>query len=161
MTDEIFVREGVVEDFNEVMRLSMNSAIENALVQPDEMLVAQNVYAALSAQRGIVGVIGGKPGETLEGMIIMGLGNPWYSHEMTLEEKVIYVAPEFRSAKGGRARKLVEWAKYVSEKIGIPLTVAVLSSSRTEAKMRLFERAFGAPAGVFFLYNGKTGLNKG
>lgn len=161
MTDEIFVREGVADDFNEVMRLSMNAANENALVAPSELIVADNVYAALTGKHGAVGVIGGRPGEQLEGMIILGLGTPWYSSEVTLEEKIIYVAPEFRAAKGGRARKLVEWAKVVSEKLGIPLTIAVLSNSRTEAKMRLFERAFGAPAGVFFLYNGKTGLKKG
>ena len=159
--DEIFVRKGVVEDFNEVMRLSMNSAIENAIVQPDEMLVAQNVYSFLTEQNGMVGIIGKEPGGPLEGMIIIGLGSPWYSHETTLEEKVIYVAPEFRSAKGGRARKLVEWAKGISESRGVPLVVAVLSNSRTEAKIRLFERAFGDPAGVCFLYNGKTGLKKG
>lgn len=157
---EILVRRGFAEDFNEVMRLSMNSATENALVRPDEMILAESVYAFLTLQGGIVGVIGGLPGEPLEGMIIMGLGSPWYSHEVTLEEKVIYVAPDFRSAKGGRARKLVDWAKGVSENLGIPLTIAVLSNSRTEAKMRLFERAFGSPAGVFFLYNGKTGLEK-
>jgi hypothetical protein len=161
MTDGIFVRQGVVEDFNEVMRLSINAATENAIVDPDEMLVAENVYACLTGQHGIIGVIGAEADQPLEGMIILGLGNPWYSHEQTLEEKVVYVAPEFRAAKGGRARKLVEWAKGISESHGIPLTIAVLSNSRTEAKIRLFERAFGAPAGVCFLYNGKTGLKKG
>ena len=49
----------------------------------------------------------------------------------------------------------------VSEKLGIPLAIGVLSSSRTEAKIRLYERVFGAPAGVYFLYNAKTGLEKG
>jgi hypothetical protein len=158
---EVFVREGIVADFNEVMRLSIDATQENAFVEPDIELLQNHVYAALDKKMGLVGVIGGAPGEPLEGMIILRIGNPWYSQEKILDEKVIYVAPEFRSAKGGRARKLAEWSKTISEKLGIPLAIGVLSNTRTEAKIRLYERVFGAPAGVFFLYNAKTGLTEG
>lgn len=158
---EIYVREGVVEDFNEVMRMSINATRENAFVEPDIEMLKENIYAALVKHMGLVGVIGGAPGEPLEAMIIMRLGHPWYSQEHILDEKAIYVSPEFRAAKGGRARKLAEWAKYISEKLGIPLAIGVLSNSRTEAKIRLYERVFGAPAGVYFLYNAKTGLTEG
>lgn len=158
---EVFVREGIVADFNEVMRLSVDATRENAFVEPDIEMLQGHVYAALDKRMGLVGVIGGAPGEPLEGMIILRIGNPWYSQEKILDEKAIYVAPEFRSAKGGRARKLAEWAKTISEKLGIPLAIGVLSNTRTEAKIRLYERVFGAPAGVYFLYNAKTGLTEG
>lgn len=158
---EIFVREGVVEDFNELMRLTMDATRENAFVEPNEMMLAQHMYAALSKQMGVAGVIGGAPGEPLEAAIVLRIGPVWYSSEPILEEKAIYVAPEFRSAKGGRARKLAEWAKNISKKLGIPLAIGVLSNTRTEAKIRLYERVFGAPAGVYFLYNAKTGLTEG
>jgi hypothetical protein len=161
MSDEIFVREGVLEDFPELMRLAVDATMENAFVKPDEMMLAQHMYAALTKTMGVAGVIGGGPGQPLEGAIVLRIGPLWYSPEPILEEKAIYVAPEFRLAKGGRARKLAEWAKGVSEKLGIPLAIGVLSSSRTEAKIRLYERVFGAPAGVYFLYNAKTGLEKG
>lgn len=161
MSDEIFVREGVVEDFPELMRLAVDATRENAFVEPDTMMLAEHMYAALTKQMGVAGVIGGGPGEPLEGAIVLRIGPLWYSPELILEEKAIYVAPEFRSAKGGRARKLAEWAKGVSEKLGIPLAIGVLSNSRTEAKIRLYERVFGAPAGVYFLYNAKTGMEKG
>lgn len=158
---EIFVREGVAEDFNELMRLAVDATRENAFVEPDIEMLAQHMYAALTKQMGVAGVIGGGPGEKLEGMIILRIGNMWYSQDPILDEKAIYVAPEFRSAKGGRARKLAEWAKDVSKNLGIPLAIGVLSNSRTEAKIRLYERVFGAPAGVYFLYNAKTGLTEG
>jgi len=161
MSDEIFVREGVVDDFPELMRLAMDATAENAFVEPDEMMLANHMYAALIKNMGVAGVIGGGPGEKLEGAIVLRIGPVWYSPEPILEEKAIYVAPEFRAAKGGRARKLAEWAKGISENLGIPLAIGVLSNSRTEAKIRLYERVFGAPAGVYFLYNAKTGLNKG
>ena len=158
---EIFVRTGVADDFNEVMRLSLDATVENAFVSPDPMLIAEHMYAGLTNIKGAVGVIGGGPGEPLEAFVVLRIGPVWYSHEPVLEEKVIYVAPEFRSAKGGRARKLAEWAKSISENLGIPLAIGVLSNTRTEAKVRLYERVFGAPAGVYFLYNAKTGLTKG
>lgn len=158
---EIFVREGVAEDFNELMRLCVGATKENAFVMPDEMMLAEHMYAALTRKMGVAGVIGGNPGETLEAAIVLRIGPVWYSQEPILEEKAIYVAPEFRSAKGGRARKLAEWAKDVSKNLGIPLAIGVLSNTRTEAKIRLYERVFGAPAGVYFLYNAKTGLTEG
>jgi len=108
---EIFVREGVAEDFNELMRLCIDATKENAFVIPDEMMLAEHMYAALTKQMGVAGVIGGGPGEALEGAIVLRIGPVWYSPEPILEEKAIYVSPEFRSAKGGRARKLAEWQR--------------------------------------------------
>ena len=161
MSDEIVVRQAVAEDGPELMRLAIDATQENAFVEPDMLLLAETIHAAATTNMGLAGVIGGAPGERLEGMIILRIGNPWYSQDRILDEKAIYVAPEFRSAKGGRARKLAEWAKYTSEKLGIPLAIGVLSNSRTEAKIRLYERVFGAPAGVYVLYNANTGLDKG
>ena len=158
---DVFVREGVVEDFNELMRLAIDATRENAFVEPDTMMLAEHMYAALTRQMGVAGVIGGGPGEPLEGAIVLRVGPVWYSKSPIIEEKAIYVSPEFRSAKGGRARKLAEWAKGVSDNLGIPLSIGVLSNTRTEAKIRLYERVFGAPAGVYFLYNAKTGLTEG
>ena len=157
---EILVREAIPQDFQEVMRLSLAAASENAISEPDVNLLEEEVKPRLVRDGGVIGVIGGAPGELLEGLIILKLGSMWYNLEPIIHEQVIYVAPEFRSAKGGRARKLAEWAKVTSEKLDIPLAIGVLSNTRTEAKVRLFERVFGPPAGVYFLHNAKTGLSE-
>jgi hypothetical protein len=39
----------------------------------------------------------------------------------------------------------------------MPMTIGVLSNHRTEAKIRMYMRMFGGNAGVYFLYNAKTG----
>jgi hypothetical protein len=39
----------------------------------------------------------------------------------------------------------------------MPLMIGVMSNSRTDAKVKLYERQFGNPAGSFFLYGVKTG----
>jgi GNAT superfamily N-acetyltransferase len=155
---EIKVRVGVPEDFNEMMRLSIAATQENAFIAPDIGLLANQVYKSLIQQNGVVGVIGNKVGGKLQGAILLNIGPVWYSAEPVLEEKAIYVDPEYRAAKGGRARKLAEFAKRIAEELELPLAIGVLSNSRTEAKIRLYERTFGKPAGVYFLYNAKTGI---
>lgn len=158
--DDVVVRTGTEADFNGMMDLSLMATSENAFVNPDFMKIAEVIWGALLRKTGIVGVIGPVGGK-LEGMVILSMGEMWYSKELILEEKVIFVDPEFRSAKGGRARKLAEFAKSVSEELSIPLAIGVLSNSRTEAKIRLYERVFGTPAGVYFLHGAKTGLLDG
>lgn len=158
--DDVAVRVAVEADFNSLMDLAINACQENAVVVPEVEKVALTIWGAIIRQTGIVGVIG-PVGAPLEGAVLLSMGEMWYSKELILEEKGIFVAPEFRSAKGGRARKLAEFAKLTATELGIPLAIGVLSSSRTEAKIRLYERVFGQPAGVYFLYGAKTGLSDG
>lgn len=157
---EIEVRVGTVDDLDEMMRLAFAATEENGFVVPDTVKLIEAIYPALTRQTGIVGVIGPVGGK-LDGAILLHLGKMWYSDQTIIEEKAIFVDPQFRAAKGGRARKLAEFAKKVSDELGLPLTIGVLSNHRTEAKIRLYKRIFGEPAGVYFLYNAKTGLEKG
>lgn len=158
--DDVVVRTGVEADFNGMMDISLAATRENAVVSPDIQKLAETIWGALTRKTGICGVIGPVGGK-LEGAVLLSMGEMWYSREMILEEKAIFVDPEYRSAKGGRARKLAEFAKQASSTLQIPLAIGVLSTSRTEAKIRLYERVFGAPAGVYFLYGAKTGLEIG
>jgi GNAT superfamily N-acetyltransferase len=158
--DDVAVRTGVEADFNNMMAIALAATQENAVVPPDIEKLALTIWGALTRQTGICGVIG-PVGGALEGAVLLSMGEMWYSKELILEEKAIYVDPAFRSAKGGRARKLAEFAKLTAQELSIPLAIGVLSSSRTEAKIRLYERVFGEPAGVYFLYGAKTGLADG
>lgn len=156
--DDVVVRTGVEADFNSVMDLAIAATGENGVVTPNVEKLANTIWGALTRKTGIVGVIGPVGGK-LEGAVLLSMGEMWYSSDLILEEKAIYVDPEFRSSKGGRARKLAEFAKMTSDTLEIPLAIGVLSTSRTEAKIRLYERVFGAPAGVYFLHGAKTGLS--
>lgn len=153
--EEPFVRMGVPEDMKEVMRLGALDALENAVAAPDAGKFVSEVEPALHLHHGVVGVIGGAPGERLEAFILLRYATMWYSNEVHLEERIVFVDPEFRSAKGGRARKLVEFAKWTADQLGLSLSIGVLSNERTEAKIRLYERAFGKPAGVYFMHTPK------
>lgn len=158
MTTDLSVRVGTPEDLDGMMSLAMRATEENAFVRPDTEKLLTSLWPALNREGGIVGIIG-NPGEAFEGAILLNVGELWYSRNPVLEERAVFVAPEFRNAKGGRARKLCEFAKEAANELGIPLSIGVLSSSRTQAKIRLYQRMFGEPAGVYFLYGAKTGLD--
>jgi len=139
-----------------MLELAMRAWEENGIkdVNPTKMLGM--IRPALYLWQGLVGIIG-EPGKKIEGAVLLRMSQMWYSDSWMLEEKAIFVDPEFRSAKGGRARKLCEFSKKVADELNIPLIIGVLSNHRTESKVRLYERSFGPPAGAFFLYNVRTG----
>lgn len=156
MEDEIKVRVGRPEEVNEVMEIAMQAAEENGFLQPNPMKLLADIWPALNQDNGIMGVIG-KPGGRIEGVVLLRIGTIWYSDVMTLEEKAVFVRPEFRSAKGGRARKLCEFSKKVADELGLTLMIGILSNTRTKGKVKLYERLFGQAAGSYFLYGGRTG----
>jgi GNAT superfamily N-acetyltransferase len=152
----IHVRTAVPEDEDGIMALCRLLNTENGIFKMNETKVRDMVVPSLYLFDGIMGVIGAR--DHIEGMVLLRISQFWYSDERFLEEMFVYVHPEYRAAKGGRARRLVEFAKKASEKLSLPLMVGILSNSRTDAKTKLYERQFGNPAGAFFLYGVKTGI---
>lgn len=156
MDEKLAVRVGDPNDVDAMMDLALQACDENGFVNPNPVKLLEQIYPALMQDRGLVGIIGNK-GEKIEGAVLLRVSKMWYSDQDVLEEKAIFIHPEYRSAKGGRARRLVEFSKEVSDYLKIPLIIGVLSNHRTEAKVRLYERQFGKASGAFFLYNAQTG----
>ena len=156
MAEEIKVRVATQNDFKGVMELMALVSQENGIFQPTLEMVAGEVWAALNHDHGIMGVIGPEGG-LLEGFVLLRIGNTWYSQAEIIEEKTVFVSPKFRSAKGGRARKLCEFSKKVADELDLPLLIGILSNQRTKGKVEMYKRVFGDPAGAFFLYGAHTG----
>jgi len=155
-SNDLYIRVGVPEDIDEIMVIAVQAAEENGFLEANPRKLAEEIYPALCQDHGIVGLIG-REGEAIEGIVVLRIGTMWYSDTPVVEEKAIFIHPEYRSAKGGRATRLCEFSKKVSDTLGIPLIIGVLSNNRTEAKVRMYERQFGKPSGAFFLYGAKTG----
>jgi len=156
MSESLTVRIGGPTDIHDCMDLARAACDENGFVNPNDRKILGEIWATLNQDHGLVGIIGPKGGQ-LEGAILLRVGPMWYSDDAVLEEKAIFIHPGFRHAKGGRASRLCEFSKSIADALGIPLIIGVLSNARTEAKVRLYERQFGKPAGAFFLYNARTG----
>lgn len=154
--DGLEIRVATTDDMEEVMQLALAGCVENGFLNASPAKLAQDIWCALSRDHGLVGAIG-KPNGKIEGVVVLRIGTMWYSDDPVVEEKAIFIHPDYRSAQGGRARKLCEFGKKMATEIGIPLIIGVLSNNRTEAKVRMYRRAFGPEAGAFFLYGAKTG----
>lgn len=159
MSEEIKVRVGTLADLDAMMDIALMATDENAVIAPEPTRLLEDIYAALSLHQGIVGIIG-KPGEQIEGAVLLRIGNLWYSSTPAVEEKAVFVHPDYRTKKPSRARPLIEFSKKVADDLGIPLIMGVLSSERTASKIALYKRQFGEPAGVYFLYGATTGLSQ-
>jgi len=156
MEKELSVRVGTPEDVDGMMQLALAACAENGLTNPNPLKLLGEIWAGLSRQHGIVGIIG-RSGEQFEAAILLRTEPLWYSDDLTIVERAIFVHPDFRSAKGGRARKLCEFAKQTAEVLQIPLVIGILSSQRVEGKIRLYERQFGPQSGAYWIYGKKTG----
>jgi hypothetical protein len=159
MTVELKIRVAVPEDVHEIMDLALSACGENGFVNPNPEKLLADIWPALHRDHGLIGVIG-QPNGRIEGSVLLRVGAMWYSDEPVLEEKAVFIHPEFRQAKGGRASRLCEFSKQVADSLGMPLIIGILSNHRTEAKVRLYERQFGKPTGAFFLYGAHTGQNE-
>jgi len=159
MSEELKVWIGTPEDLDNMMELSFAACDGNGFVRPNPQRLIEEIWPALNRDKGIVGIVG-IPGQKPQGAILLRICQTWYSNDEILEERAVFIHPDFRSAKGGRARKLCDFSKKVSDELGIPLTIGVLSNQRTSGKIRMYERIFGPPSGAYFLYGTRTGAWK-
>lgn len=154
--DELRVRIATVADMPEIMELAIAAAKENSLFDCTPAHLLQTVWPALHQDKGIVGAVGKQNGP-IEGMVVLVVGTLHYSDSLCAEERVLYVRPEYRNAKGGRANKLIQFSKGVAQSLSLPLLIGVLSNSMTHAKCELYRRTLGEPAGQFWVWGAKTG----
>ena len=159
MFDNFGVRIGTPDDVHPMMDLAMQACDENGFVDPNPKKLRAEIWPALNLENGIVGIIQDEGG-SLEGASLLRVGTMWYSDAQVVEERAIFVHPNFRSAKGGRAKRLCEFSKKVADTLSLPLMIGVLSNHRTAGKIRMYQRIFGEPSGAFFLYGAKTGQYK-
>lgn len=154
--EQIPIRIGEPSDLDDMMDIAMHASDENGFVPKSTYKMLREIYSALHLDNGMMGIIG-IPGSSSEGAVLLRIGEMWYSDSPVLEEKAIFVRPEFRAAKGGRARRLCKFSKWVADSMELPLIIGVLSDQRTQGKVRMYEREFGHASGAFFLHNAHTG----
>jgi len=118
---------------------------ENGLFTLNPAKARQTIADMLDPSRGIIGVIDGPQG--LEGSIGLFATAWWYTEDPHLTEFWNFVRPDCR--RSSHANKLLEFAKWCSDCLGIPLHVGIVSNSRVEAKQRLYRRKLKHVGGYF------------
>ena len=145
------VRLAVKEDAPSIYAMCRLLHEENGLSPWSEDKVRGTIGGALAGKGAIIGVIG--PRAAPVAMIHLHIAAMWYSDDVQLEDRGTFVHPDHR--RSTHAKDLWEFAKLAATELGIPLVIGILSTDKTEQKVRLCRRSLGAPVGAFFLWNGK------
>ncbi len=120
---------------------------DNGIFEMEDDLVREMFKRAFDRQGGVIGVIDGK--NELAAAILMALSHFWYSRQTHLEELFAFVKPSYR--KSNYARELLDFAKECQRTLGVPLFTGIVTNKRTEAKVMMYRKKLGAPAGAFFV----------
>jgi len=150
------VRAAAPEDFPQIMELCRQLYAENGARNVKWGNVERVIINGINGRDGIIGVIG-DVGKELGGMIYLKFSSMWYSEEEILEELFCFVPDRPDLRRGKNCRVLIQFAMLCSSRLKIPLLIGIISNTRTQAKIRLYRRLLGEPAGAFFLYGAKTG----
>lgn len=150
------VRLAKPEDEDEIFAICVALHEENGIFRMDEAKVRDRIHECLYQRGGIMGVVG-EPGE-IEAVICLTLGQAWYTSEWSLDEHFAFVLPNHRRSEN--AKELIVFAKACAQQLGLPLMIGIISNERTEAKVRLYQRQLGTPAGAFFLFGAHTGQHQ-
>lgn len=162
MTALSVVRKAIPQDKNQIMDLLALMHEENGMFAMDELKVEAMVDRTLHPDRikpedwgfrGMAGVIGSS--SSLEALILLVIGSPWYTSDITLEDAANYVHPECR--KSNHAKALIGYAKMITDAVrqdhpNFRMILGVVSNKRTAAKVRLYQRQLSEPVGAFFFY---------
>lgn len=136
-------------DEEEIMEMCRALHEENGLLSMSEARVRATLQLAFQRRGGVLGVIRNE--RQIEAMIFMLISQMWCEDGWHLEELFNYCRPEYR--KSSNAKTLMQFAKKCAIDLQLPLIIGVLSNTRTEEKVRLYQRQFSKPNGCFFVFN--------
>ncbi len=152
MLTTIPVRKARKEDRDTILRICVQNHGENGQFAYSPAKVEGMVDRAFSGGGSIIGTVGNNK---IEGLILLMIGQHWYTDEYCLEEVMCYVLPEHR--RSTHAKDMISFAKRCSDELVIPLVIGVVSNERTKAKVELYRRQLGEPVGGYFIYPSNRG----
>lgn len=142
------VRTATPEDEQNVLKLMRRAYQEQPIFKLNEDKMLKMIQRATQRTGGILGVIDGPNG--LEGYLLCVLSQHWYTDDWVVDELSNFVDPDHR--RSSHAKNLIEFGKWFAEQMHLPLIMGILSTKRTEAKIRLYRRQV-RPCGGIFVHN--------
>ena len=142
------VRKAGWSDDAEIRAMMWDGYLEHEFFQPSEARIQEMCRKAFDRDGAIIGAIG--PVGAVESIIYLAITQFEYTDEWCLCEVHNYVRPEFR--RTSNAKDMIDFGKRCSEELGLRLVIGVVSNERTKAKMELYRRRLGEPAGGYFVW---------
>ena len=133
---------------------------ENAIAPTNEERIRAMIRRCRGPENGkmrdgVIGLIDAPNGGGIAATCAVVMSQPWYSLAWYCEEIWTYVLPDYRAAKMGHAKALLNFEKWWAEQLGMPLFVGIISKTRTLGKMRLYSREMPL-VGASFLWRGAS-----
>ena len=156
------IRLATINDAAAVFQLCIDLHNENALFPIDENKYQRRIAEILATDDEWAIISGGEPKNRYgfialaekngraTGAIVLNIEKLRYTEAECLSELFNYVVPEHR--RSDCAKRLIEFSKDISDNMGLPLLIGVLSTTRTEAKVRLYRRQLDL-VGAFFIHS--------
>ena len=147
MLTTIPVRKARLEDRDTILKICVQNHSENGQFSYSAKKVESMVDRAFSGGGSIIGTVGNG---RVEGLILLVIGQHWYTDDYCVEEVMNYVLPDYR--RSTHAKDMIAFAKRCSDELSIPLVIGVVSNERTKAKIELYRRQLGEPVGGYFIH---------
>lgn len=156
MTDRpLNVRPADVKDEENLFALLCMAYKENAPYRINPNKVRLMISSAARDREVIIGVIDAPDGS---GRIAASVGAMfsqwWYTDDWHIEDCWNFVHPDYR--KSTFAKDLLNYSKWLSEQMKMPLHIGILTADRMESKIRFFSRQL-LQVGASFAYNMDAG----
>lgn len=142
------VRLATAEDEDSIYQMLLKLHEENGMFSVAEQKVREVIRFATERRGGLIGVIAGEHG--LEASVGLEISQWWYTDDWCLSEKWNFVLPEYR--RSTHAADLIDYAKWSAHQLGIPLSMGIISTKQTQAKIRLYGRRL-QNVGAMFMDN--------
>jgi len=140
------VRVARPEDEDEIVSLILLLHSENGMFTAVEEYIRDEVRRLTHKDGGLIGVIDGESGK-IEGTVGFDISSWWYTDDLCINEKWNFVHPDHRRTT--HAKRLIEFGKWCSDQLKIPLFMGIITNDRTEAKERLYRRQLHRIGGYF------------
>ena len=138
---------GRPQDANRIYDFLLNLNQENAVFALSEPKSRESIASCLDPKRGVVGIIDN--GNGIEGCVGLRASQMWYSDDWFFDELWNYVHPDYR--KSNHAKNLIEFAKWSSFNLNVPLVMGLVTKNKLLPKMRLYQRQL-VQIGAYFVY---------
>lgn len=125
--------------------LTKNLYQENGMFSLSEAKVRQAINNYCNQRDSLIGLIEDETG--IVGCVGLYIASFWYTDEYHLDEIFNFVREDRRCSN--YAKDLIDFAKWCNENMNLVLMMGILSTVRTEAKVRLYSRRLQM-IGAFF-----------
>ena len=146
MFDVPKVRFAEPADYPQIISMAEELHAENGHSSIDYPTAEAAIMQAINRDKSMIGLVGDVG--AIRGIVMLRFANFWCSKDVFLDELLLYVHPDYR--KTAVAKALINFAKETADTLKLPLMIGVMSSERTQTKLRLYQRHLGHPVGGYF-----------